>query len=170
MGKNKSKKAGAGLGLLLAGTLAMASLPMIGCGDDGKDEQRDQEYAIWNGIKFYQDTNVSDIEIQAIIDMFEVNLVAGISLTNFAAKIDKIYVTETAGELDHQGKDLYIGYDQTNWEVVAPYLAGQGLFTAQIKQKSNIMLANKELNHQNYLKHTAILPQMKKIEAERVKV
>ena len=167
MEKIKSKKAGAGLGLLLAGTLAMASLPMIGCGDDGKNEQDNQGFSYWDDadIMFHKDTGVNNAEANDIIAMFKTNLVDP-PLSKFAAKIDNIYVTTDSNIIDLQGRDLYIGRDATDWTTVATELISLGLFATN--QKNNgIMLANKELNHQNDLKHTVVLPQMKKIEAER---
>ena len=159
MEKIKSKKTGAGLGLLLATTLAMASLPMIGCGDDGKEDPTDWYFDQFQGIDIYVAGNVSDTKAQYILDLLEIDtwpyLLPG-EKTNFTTKVLEIYIKSGKGT-NLSGGVLTICTGDTNSEIGLAIVTS---IAANIKQKDGVMLA---LEKQNKLKQEVVLPQMAKI-------
>ena len=148
------------------------------CGDDGKEDPQDQDkwYADWNidgaTIEFYKGQGVSNSEVDDIMDEFANGYAGFPTLTvkaNFRNNVMEVHVTTNGTVISGEKADktLYVGRDATWTGEIETYLGTKGFFSAKIQQKNNIMLANKELDHQNYLKHTVVLPQMAKIKAGR---
>ena len=164
MEKIKTKKAGAALKLFLAGTLAMGSLPMISCGDDGNKEVGDRDYGDFAGKPVYVAGNVSDTKANEMLDLLE-ELYYGISgfnsieIANFDLKITKIHIMSGSGTNLTAGV-LNICVGDSELDMINAFVI---ILSTNTIHKDGIMVA-KYIN----LKQQ-VSAQMKKIEAERVK-
>ena len=178
MEKIKSKKAGTATKLFL--TAAMGLVPVvatIGCSDDNNDDtpQVQLPYYHWFvegtiDIDFYKGAGVSDTQMETAIANVK-GAYSGLGSgqqEDFGSKIDNINVNATNG-LGKNGRTMTMGHNEVGVDIFNHMKGIANGDIVKAKQKNDIMLA-KELEYENYLKRTVILPQLRQIEAEKVRV
>ena len=129
-------------------TIAALSFAVFACGDNGSNGdntptpppvvEQDKFYDAWvNGIAIYQGADVTDQQVEDIIENFD-NKLSNAQQIRLAGHIIEIHVTKNSGEIRHEEDVLYVGYD-TDITDIKSYLFNEGLLAQN--QHNDVMVA-----------------------------